>query len=134
MAELEDLVVSGEEMDKKLVAEILSPFVRLDKDKNTVRPIEGWDKLDEEEKILVYLLSKKAMVALQFGLPAESAGASEVIQNTGVKKGTTHPALRKLLGERLLEQTSDRKYFVPNYAITRIKSMLGHAKNKGGQK
>jgi hypothetical protein len=131
MAELTDLIVNGEELDKKLVAEILAPYVRLDKDKHTIRPTEGWTQLSEEQKILVYLLARKAMVALSFDLAAEGATASEVVQDTGVKKGTAHPALRKLLvDDRLLEQSEHKRYSVPNYAIPRIKSMLSEKKLK----
>lgn len=130
MAELEDLIVSGEELDKKLVAEILAPYVQLDKDKCTIRPTEGWTRLSEGQKILVYLIARKAMVALSFNLPIEGATASEVVQDTGVKKGTAHPVLRKLLGERLLEQFKDNRYIVPNYAIPQIRSMLAEKKLK----
>ncbi|MBA7649976.1 hypothetical protein ES703_57775 [subsurface metagenome] len=131
MTELEDLVVSGEELDQKLVAEILAPYVRLDKDRCSIRPIEGWLRLSEEQKILVYLLARKAMVALNFDLATEGVTASEVVQNTGVKKGTAHPALRKLLNDdRLLEQSTDHRYFVPNYAIPQIKSILSEKKVK----
>lgn len=130
MAELEDLVVSGEELDKKLVAEILAPYLRLDKDKCSIRPTEGWLRLSEEQKIPVYLLARKAMVALNFGLTAEGATASEVVRDTGVKRGTAHPALRRLLGNRSLEQSQDGRYSVPNYAIPQIKSMLSEKKLK----
>lgn len=130
MAELEDLVVSGEELDKKLVAEILAPYLRLDKDKCSIRPTEGWLRLSEEQKIPVYLLARKAMVALNFGLTAEGATASEVVQDTGVKRGTAHPALRRLLGNRSLGQSQDGRYSVPNYAIPQIKSMLSEKKLK----
>lgn len=130
MAELKDLIVSGEELDKELVAEILASYVRLDKDKCTIRPTEGWTQLSEEQKILVYLLARKAMVALSFNLTIERATASEAVQDTGVKKGTVHPALRKLRGDRLLEQSKDGRYFVPTYAIPRIKSILSEKKLK----
>jgi len=124
MAELEDLVVSGEQLDRKFVADILSSYVQLDKDKSTIRPTEEWERLSAEEKILVYLLARKAMVALKFGI-AEEASASEITTDTGIKKGTAHPTLRKLAeSSRLLQQTADRKYFVPNHAITRVKIML----------
>jgi DNA-binding IclR family transcriptional regulator len=71
------------------------------------------------------------MVALSFDLTVEGATASEVVQDTGVKKGTAHPDLRKLLVDnRLLEQSEHRRYLVPNYAIPRIKSMLSEKKSK----
>lgn len=124
MAELEDLIVSGTELDKKLVAEILAPYVQLDKDKCTIRPTEGWTRLSNDQKLLIYLLARKAMVALGFDLGTEGATASEVIADTGVKSGTAHPALRKLLGNRLIDQSQDKRYFIPSYAIAQIKSLL----------
>ena len=131
MAELEDLVISGEELDKKLVAEILAPYVKLDKDKCGIRPTEGWVTLSEEQKILIYLLARKAMLALNFELTVKGVTAGEVVQETGVKKGTAHPALRKLLlADRFLEQSQDGRYSVTNYAIPQIKSMLSEKKSK----
>lgn len=124
MAELEDLIVSGTELDKKLVAEILAPYVQLEKDRCTIRPTEGWTRLSNDQKLLIYLLARRAMVALGFDLGTEGATASEVIADTGVKSGTAHPALRKLLGNRLIDQSQDKRYCIPNYAIAQIKSLL----------
>jgi hypothetical protein len=123
--ELESLVVSGKDIDRKLVAQILSPYVKLDKDACNIRPQEGWDTLKAYKKILVYLLSRKAMVALEFGLPAEGAAAGEVAKDTGIKTGTVNPALRGLLDDdRLIDQGKDGRYFIPSHAIERVKAML----------
>lgn len=129
--ELEDLIVSGGELDRKLVAEVLAPYVRLDKDSCNIRPIEKWSQLSNEQKILIYLVARKTMSALDdFDLNEEGATASEVISNTGLKSGSAHPALRKLLGNRLIDQSQDKRYFIPNYAIVQIKSLLFEKKVK----
>lgn len=130
MAELEDLVVSGAELDKKLVAETLMPYLQLDKDSCGIRPTKEWEQLSQEQKILSYLLARKAMMALGFKLTAEAAKASEVIQATGLKSGTVYPILRNLLGDRIISQSKDQRYFVPSYAITQIKSMLSDTQSK----
>lgn len=130
MTELEHLVVSGVEIDKRLIAEILEPYVRLDKENCDIRPTEGWGRLSQEERILAYLIARKAMVALGFDLVAEGAKASEVVKATGVKSGTAHPALRNLFGNRIVGQSPDRRYFVPNHAIPLVKSMLCKKKAK----
>lgn len=130
MAELEELVVNGTEMDRKLVAEILISYVRLDKENCDIRPTEEWNRLSPEQKILAYLIARKAMVALGFNLPVEGSKASEVVQATGVKSGTAYPALRKLFGDRIVEQSPDRRYFVPNHAIPQVKLMLFKKKAK----
>jgi DNA-binding MarR family transcriptional regulator len=123
--ELESLVVSGKDMDRRLVAEILTPYVRLDRDGCNIRPLEDWSKLKAQAKILLYLLSRKAMLALDFGLPIEGATAGDVANDTGLKKGTVNPALRELLSDRLIDQAKDGRYFIPNHAIERVKAMLG---------
>ena len=124
MNELENLVVNGTDMDRKLVAEVLAPYVRLDKDNCNIRPTDEWYRLSSETKILIYLLARKAMIALNFDIPSEGAKATEVVRDTGLKSGTAHPTLRKLLDSRLVEQSQDRRYSIPNHAISRIRSMI----------
>lgn len=129
--ELEDLVVSGGELDRRLVAEILAPYVQLEKDMCNIRPTDKWLLLSNDQKILIYLVARKAMVTLDdFDFNIEGALASEVISSTGVKSGSAHPSLRKMLGSRLIEQTRDKRYFVPNYAVPQVKCMLSEKKEK----
>ncbi len=124
MADLESLVVSGTELDRKLVAQILAPYVQLDKDASNIRPTDAWGSLSQEDKIIVYLVARKAMKALSFNIPFEEASASEIVRDTGVKSGTAHPALRKLLGENILRQTDSKKYMVPAYGIPAVRARL----------
>lgn len=130
MSELNALVVSGAAEDRKLVGEILRPYVQLDKENCEIRPTGEWAKLSPEKKILVYLVARKTMVVLDdFDLSVESAKAGEVVQATGVKSGTAYPILRKLLTEdSLIEQLKDKTYRVPNHAIPKVKDMLSKAK------
>lgn len=121
---LESLVVSGKDIDRKLVAEILAPYVRLDRDVCNIRPLGDWEALKAYEKILIYLLSRKAMVALEFSLSTEGATAGEVANDTGLKRGTVNPALRGLLSDRLANQGKDGRYLIPNHAIERVRTML----------
>lgn len=126
--ELENLLVSGKEIDRKLVAEILSPYLRIDKETCNIRPsLSAWDNLKASIKIILYLLARKAMMALGLDLSEESASATEIMGNTGLKKGTVNPELRRLFQDRVIEQTEKRRYFIPNYAIEKVKAII----NKG---
>jgi len=117
---LEALVVGKKKLDRELVASILSPYLRLDKDACNILPLEAWLGLGTDLKILVYLLARKAMVLLGFGLEAEGTTASEVARDTHLKLGTVNPVLRRMRAEGILERAKDRRYFVPNDAIGRI--------------
>ena len=125
--ELENLLVSGKDLDRKLVAEILSPYLRIDKETCNIRPLSAWDNLKASIKIILYLLARKAMLALGLNLSEESASATEIMDNTGLKKGTVNPELRRLFQDRVIEQTEKRRYFIPNYAIEKVKTII----NKG---
>ena len=122
--ELEALVVSGKELDRKSLAGILSPYVALDRDTANIRTREGWDRLRPNLKIIVYLLARKAMKALDLDLPTETAKPGEIAKDTGIKQGTVNPAVRYLLNDRIVAQADDGGYFVPNYAIEKVKGML----------
>ena len=126
--ELEKLLISGKEIDKKMVGEILEPFLRIDKDTCDIRPLSSWSDLKANIKILLYLIARKAMVALGLPLSEERASATEIMQKTGMKKGTVNPALRNLFEDRVIEQSEDRKYYVPNHAVEKVKVMIS-----GGQ-
>ena len=122
--ELESLLVSGKEVDKKLVAEILEPYLRIDKETCDIRPLTSWSDLKANIKILLYLIARKAMVALGLPLSEEKASATEIMQKTGMKKGTVNPALRNLYEDRIIEQSKDKKYSIPNHALEKVKAMI----------
>lgn len=122
--ELESLLVSGKEIDKKLVAEILEPYLRIDKETCDIRPLSPWSDLKANIKILLYLIARKAMVALGLPLSEERASATEIMQKTGMKKGTVNPALRNLFEARVIEQSEDKKYHIPNHALEKVKALI----------
>lgn len=125
--ELESLLVSGKEVDKKLVAEMLSPYIRIDKETCDIRPLSSWDDLKAYKKILLYLVARKAMIALGLNLPEENASPTEIMLSTGLKQGTVNPTLRRLLDDGVVAQTKERKYYIPNYAIEKVKAIVSEA-------
>jgi len=121
--ELDDLFVDGKEIDKHLVAEILSPYIKIDKNTCEIRPLRPWNDAKAYIKILIYLLARKAMVAWELNIE-EAASNTEIISNTGLKKGTVAPAVRQFYDEKTLEQTKEKKYYVPNHAVEKVKSII----------
>jgi len=122
--DLESLLVSGKEIDRKLVAETLSPYLRIDKETFCIRPLAIWGGLKVSVKIVLYLLARKAMIALGLALPEESASANEVVVDTGLKEGTARPALRRLLADGILAQTKEQRYYIPNHALEQVKALI----------
>jgi DNA-binding transcriptional ArsR family regulator len=117
---LEELVIGEKKLDRKLVADILSPYVRLDRDTRNISPIEAWLGLGTDLKILVYLVARKAMMLLRFGLEAERATANEISSDTNLKLDAVNRLLRKMYAEGLLDRSKGRRYFVPDDVLDRV--------------
>jgi predicted transcriptional regulator len=126
--ELEALVIGEKKLDRKLVADILSPYVRLDRETRNISPLEAWLGLGNELKILVYLVARKAMVLLRFGLEAERATASEIADDTNLKLEAVNRLLRNMYAEGLLERSKGRRYFVRDDALDRVREKFGQQK------
>jgi DNA-binding MarR family transcriptional regulator len=121
---LEALVIGKKKLDQNLVAEILTPYVRLDKDTNNISSLEAWLGLGTELRILVYLVARKAMVLLRFNLEAERATAAEIASDTNLKSGAVNPVLRKMYAEGIVDRAKDHRYFVPDEVIERVAEKL----------
>ena len=126
--ELESLLISGKEIDRKMVAEVLAPYLRIDKETLDIRPLGNWGEVKAYNKILLYLLARKAMKALGLGIEDESSSATEIMQKTGLKKGTVNPALRILFDGRVVAQDKERRYSIPNHAIEEAKNLINEGK------
>ena len=115
---LEDLLVSGDELDKELVATVLRPLLRIDKETLTVRPQKAWRSTSNQEKIVAFLLARKAMRALSL-LDEESAAPAEIIEQTGAPSGSVHPTLKAMYEARpqLVDKDDRSRYWVPAWAL-----------------
>lgn len=122
--ELEALVISEKKLDRKGLANILAPYVRLDKDTNNIRPLEAWLGLGTDLKILVYLLARKAMLLLHFHLEVERAAVDDIADDTNIELEAVNRLVRKMYAEGIVERSKGRRYFVPDDAIERVAEKL----------
>ena len=122
--DLEALVIGEKQLDRKLVADILAPYVRLDRNTRNISPLEAWLGLGNELKILVYLVARKAMVLLQFGIEAERATAIEISDDTNLKLDAVGRLLRNMYAEGLIDRSKGRRYFVPDNVLERVQEKL----------
>lgn len=123
MDPLEDLVVSGKELNRELVGKILKSFLKIDRDSCSIIPGERWIKLNNESKIMLFFLARKAMKALDLAIENEGATPAEIETELGIKGGSVRPVVRKLLEQRIIARTGEGRYFVPNYSIEKIKAL-----------
>lgn len=124
MSQLDSLFVSGKEVDESLLAKILSPFLKIDQDSCSIVPDAHWLKVSNELKIILFLVARKTMKVR--GLPIHNEGAtpSEIGDEIGLKGGSVRPILKSLLERKVFNRADDRRYFVPNYSLAKISSMV----------
>lgn len=124
MTSLKELEVDGRKLDEELLASCLSPYIHLDRSACDIRPKETWEGLQSKQKILTYMLARKAMKALSYPIEEEGVGPLQITRSTGLKPGTVNPVVRKLRQDGFLEQDVRGLYRVPNHAIARVKAIL----------
>lgn len=125
---LQKLVVDATELDRELLATVLSNLIRIDKITGEIRFTPKSAALPKKFQVLAYLMGRKATKAL--GLVGEEAvSPKELGTKLGIGGGPLRGQLSLFKKERLLD-VQNGKYYVPNYAIEQVKASLEHAGSK----
>jgi hypothetical protein len=112
---------SGLQDQREIIAETLFPFARIDSENFEVRFTNEGEQLVVREKLLVFLLMRKAL-KLGGHIAEEAVSPSEIERATGILGGTIRPALRKLVDEKLIREEGG--YIVPNSRVKDINKLL----------
>ncbi len=124
MVALEELVIDTQELDRELVAGLLAPYLRLDRRSGDVVPLPSWEEVPTEGRVLLYLLARRAMRALNLPISGAAATPIEIERATGIPGGSVRPALRRLLKSHAVAKSSGTGYIVPNCAMARVQQQL----------
>jgi hypothetical protein len=125
---LERLLVSQEDVNRELLAEVLSPYVQISKGTGEVVQLPSFSKLTNAEKILVFLLARKAAKSLGLSQVREGVSPKEISSMTGVNYDSVKPTVSALAKKQHLLQKEGENYSVPNHAILHVREMLAPAR------
>jgi DNA-binding MarR family transcriptional regulator len=120
---LDDLLVKKQDLDRKLLAEVLTPYIKLDQDSGTVIPTPAFARLTNSAKILVFLLGRKAAKSLNLLAETEERTPKEIATLTGINYNSVKPMLSSLHKARKVQKAGD-SYSVPDHAILTIREDL----------
>lgn len=121
---LDALVVDARELDRDLVASVLAPYLRIDRSTCEIVTLDPWDDAPNDIRVLLYLLARRAMLALSLPVKRDSASPVEIERATGIPGGSVRPALKRLLKERAVAKAGAQGYVVPNYAMSRVREYV----------
>lgn len=117
---LDKIFSSVEELDnekREILAEILSPLVRIDPEKGIIQTKNPWKSLNAKQKILSYLLAKLALSTKNQNFKNISSPV-EIENKTELPGGTVRPNLRSLVHDRITYQDEDGNYSVKATTIS----------------
>jgi DNA-binding MarR family transcriptional regulator len=116
---LDDVFISRDEIGQSLLRDVLIKYVKINEESMSVIPTLEYEKLKEKQKVLIYLLSRKAL-KLRDMVEHEHMTPTEISKTSGVKIGTVKPVVRKYFKDNLLKKNKNG-YFIPDYALERVK-------------
>jgi hypothetical protein len=121
----EIFVESNEEFSRKLVAEILKPFLTIDP-KGNVEFSEEYEKVTNMKKALIYLVAKKAM-KLKGISDSEFAVLKEVEEKSLISQSDTKNALCTHY-KKFVENKRGEGYTIPDYKLKKVKEEIFNGK------
>lgn len=126
---LDKVFTSEKAVDNQLLADILSPYVRINIEDNTIWFNDEGNALPIPTKLALFLVARKAL-KLRNQIETEGVSPADIIKDTQLKEGSVHPGL-KSLKEASLIAIKEGKYFVPNHQLNKIKSIFIKKENNG---
>ncbi len=110
------LVKREEELlDRELLAGVLEGFVYVDRERNKVLLTKEGMGRTARDRILLYLLGRKALKALG-GTETEAVAPKDMEGPTGLKGATLRPRLKSLYDAGVLAR-DENGYYVPVYNV-----------------
>jgi hypothetical protein len=120
--ELDEIFVDiNEPADKKIIVEILKPFIRIDK-AGVINFLNKYHDLKEIQKSLIYLICKKAMILRGIKDVIEPALAKEISKRAMINLKSAENSLYR--DHKSLVKKEGKGYIVPNYNLQKIKELL----------
>ena len=125
---LEDLLIDeSQSVNLTELAQILKPFVVIDKSSRIIEFLPIFYEQKNEVKILILLAASKARKELF--QDDEKMSPSDIIALKIMPEGSVKATLKKLLDEKII-RTEVRKYYLPSYQIRALIGQLKSTKNE----
>ena len=127
MEEIEGALVDIQEISKDVMKTVLGPYVRFDPNRQEFIFTESWAKLNNNLKILTYLIGRKGMVAQGHLSDEEPVAQKVIITQTQLPAGSVGYSVKLLYDGKLIDKTETGKYYVTSAKLLIVKGMIEKA-------
>jgi len=120
--ELDEIFVDkNEPADKKLIVDILKPYVTIDNE-GVINFTEEYEKLTENKKALIYFICKKAIILRGVEGITESVGQTELSKCAQISGSSARHAIFRDYKKILKKE--GKGYIIPNHKLRKVKELL----------
>lgn len=111
-----------QELNEEILAEVLSPFVRIGNESGDFIPTDEFEALNSTKQTAVVLLYQKA--AFELDLAEQKGGTPQDISNiSGINHNTVKTAVRNL-EEDNIASNEDGLYSIPSYNYREVEALI----------
>lgn len=127
MEEVKEGLVDIQALSKELMKSLLGPYVQFDPDRQEFVFTEEWNKLDNNLKIVTYLVGRKGMSAAGRLTDEEPVSPKTIADQTYMPRGSVGFTLKTLYAGNLIDRTESGEYYVPSAKLLVVKGMIESA-------
>ena len=114
---LEDLYVDESEINKERLSEALQGIIGIDQETGEPAMLSGYPDLQQKEKVVAYLLSRRVALELdQIEEDELGLSGSQIAEETGVPQGTAEPYISE--NTFIVNESEKNGYYIPDYGIS----------------
>ncbi len=122
---LKDLVASAAALREGDIEEIVTNFIRYDKDARSVVLTGPGNQLANKRKVLAVLVAEAGWIYVDENMSGRGLKPKEIEEITGIPGGTLRPLIRALAEERLVKSDKGAYNISPTKLLEIKKIVLG---------
>ncbi len=131
MVEAEGGLIDIDALSKELMKSVLGPYVQFDPTRQEFVFTEEWNKLNNNLKLLTYLIGRKGVSASGHLSDEEAASSKTIIEQTHLPGGSVNYSVKMLFDDKIIAKTGSGKCYVPSAKLHIVAGMIRDAQTEG---
>ena len=124
MEEVEGGLINIDALSKELMKSVLGPYVQFDPDRQEFVFTEEWNRLNNNLKLLTYLIGRKGVSASGHLTDEEAVLPKTVIEQTHLPSGSVAYTIKILFDGKIIAKTGSGKCYVPSAKLRIVAGMI----------
>ena len=129
MEETQEGLIDIDALSRELMKSVLGPYMQFDPKRQQFVFTEDWDELNNNLKLLTYLIGRKGISAAGHLSDEEAASSKTIIEQTHMPSGSVNYAVKVLFDDKTIDKTESGKCYVPNAKLLIVAGMIRKSQN-----